>query len=166
LVDQEIAKIEFDSEKKQVLNIIVLRKKFRFRCKRCAVFCCKLGGPPVTESDLKRIAKMGLNPYEYVEPLTSRHNWRVDAVGALKRKKDGSCIFLKYDESAGLYECRIYESRPSLCRLYPFEFIREREGIGALRFISCCNGLNAYGGRIIDREYIEKNLLDAILELI
>jgi len=162
LVDLEIAEITFDVEKKRILNITFSKKDLRFKCKRCGVFCCKLGGPPVTETDLKRIGKTGLNPYDFLEPLRRRHTRHVDAVGILKRKKDGSCIFLEYDRSKRLYECRIYEARPDLCRLYPFEFASEGNGKGVLKIIPCCNGLNAPDGRIVDQEFVEKYLLDAI----
>jgi len=164
LADQEIAWIRFDPRKKQILDITLLRKDLRFKCKRCAVFCCKLGGPPVTEMDLKRLAEIGLNSSNFLAPLTSRYSQRAGAVGVLKQKKDGSCIFLDYDESRGLYECRIYESRPSLCRLYPFEFIFDKNETGILRYIPCCNGLNVHDGRMVDRDFIEEHLLDAICE--
>jgi len=165
LTDQEIAKIIFDREKKQILNIITLREDLRFRCKRCAVFCCKLGGPLVREADLKRIARAGFDPYEFIEPIRHRHNQQRDVIAVLKQKDDGSCIFLKYNETMDLYECRIYEDRPSLCRLYPFEFILENDETGILRIIPCCNGLNTPNGEIVNREFIEKYLLDAIREI-
>lgn len=164
--DQEIAEIIFDREKKQILDITLLRKDLRFTCKRCAVFCCKLGGPLVRETDLKRIAKASFNPFEFFEPIRCRYDQQKDVIGVLKQKDDGSCIFLKYDKSTGLYECKIYEARPNVCRLYPFEFILEGEENGVLRVIPCCNGLNAPNGRRVDREFIEKHLLDAIREIL
>jgi len=162
LIDLEIAEITFDAERRRILNITFSKKDLRFKCKRCSVFCCKLGGPPVTEADLKRMAKTRINPYDFLEPLTSRHSRYVNAVGILKRKKDGSCIFLEYDRSKRLYECRIYEARPDLCRLYPFEFTSKGNGKGVLKIIPCCNGLNTPDGRIVDQEFVEKYLLDAI----
>ncbi|RLI04914.1 hypothetical protein DRO38_00200 [Candidatus Bathyarchaeota archaeon] len=166
LSDQEIARMTFNREKKQILEITILRKDFRFKCQRCAVFCCKLGGPIVNKLDLKRLAKTGLNPSEFIEPVRRHHDQQGDAIGVLKQKDDGSCIFLKYDASTGLYECGIYEARPNVCRLYPFEFILEGNEKGVLRVIPCCNGLNAPNGRLVDREFIRKHLLDAIREIL
>jgi len=166
LADLEVAKITFNSERKQILNITLLRKDLRFKCKRCGVFCCKLGGPIVKEADLKRIAKIGLDPFKYVAPLRRRYDPQTDAIGVLKQKKDGSCIFLRYDESLRLYECKIYEARPNVCKLYPFEFILEGNETGVLRFIPCCNGLNASDGRLVDREFIEKHLWNVIREIL
>jgi len=162
LADQEIARVTFNCKEKRILDITLLRKDLRFKCKRCAVFCCKLGGPIVKEADLKLLAKIGLDPFKFLVPLRRPYDRQKDAVGALKQKKDGSCIFLRYDRSTGLYECRIYEARPSLCKLYPFEFVPEEDGTGVLSVIPCCNGLNAYDGKVVDREFIEKHLLDAI----
>jgi len=161
LTDQGIARIRFDRERKQILNISLLRGDLRFKCKRCAVF---LGGPIVRPSDLRRIAKTGLDPLKFVAPLRRRYNGQKDVIGVLKQKRDGSCIFLRYDESTRLYECRIYEARPAVCRLYPFEFLLEGNETGVLRLIPCCNGLNAEDGELVDREFVEKHLLDAICE--
>jgi len=166
LSDQEIARIIFDREKKQILNISLLRRDLRFKCKRCGVFCCKLGGPIVKEADIRRIAKIGLDPSKFVAPLRRRYDKQTDVIGVFKQKRDGSCIFLRYDESTGLYECRIYKARPSVCRLFPFEFLLEGNENGVLRFIPCCNGLNVDDGRLVDREFIEKHLLDAIREIL
>ena len=162
----EIAKITFDREKREISSITFTRKDLRFKCKRCAVFCCKLGGPIVKETDLKRIAKIGLDPYKFIAPLRRRYGQQGDAIGVLKQKEDGSCIFLEYDESRGIYKCGIYEARPALCRLYPFEFTLEENGTGVLSFIPCCNGLNALDGILVDREFVEKYLLDVIVEAI
>jgi len=166
LTDQEIAKIRFNREKKQVLDVTFLRRDLRFKCKRCAVFCCKLGGPMVRERDLRRIAKTGLDPSKFVAPLRRRYGQQEGMVGVLKQKGDGSCIFLGYDESTGLYECGIYEARPAVCRLYPFEFLLEGSETGVLRFIPCCNGLNADDGELVNREFVEKYLLDVICEVL
>ena len=164
MAEEEIAKIIFDAGKKQILDMILLRRDLRFKCKRCAVFCCKLGGPAVTETDLKRLVEIGINPYNFLAPSRSSYTQQTGVIGALKQKKDGSCIFLDHDESRGLYKCRIYEARPSLCRLYPFEFIFDKNETGILRYIPCCNGLNVHDGRMVDRDFIEEHLLDAICE--
>jgi len=166
LPGQEIAKIRFDPERKQILNIFLLRRDLRFKCKRCAVFCCKLGGPIVKETDLRRIAKTGLDPHKFVTPLRRGYDGQTGVIGVLKQKRDGSCIFLKYDESTRLHECRIYEARPAVCRLYPFEFIREGNETGVLRLIPCCNGLNADDGELVDRKFVKKHLIDAIFEIL
>jgi len=164
LAGLEIARIRLDREKRRISNITLTRKDLRFKCKRCAVFCCKLGGPLIKEADLKRIAEIGLDPYKYLEPLKNRYGQRGEAVGILKQKKDGSCVFLEYEASKGIYKCGIYEARPALCRLYPFEFFLKEDGTGVLSFIPCCNGLNAHDGMLVDREFIERYLLDAICE--
>jgi Fe-S-cluster containining protein len=166
LTGREIARIIFDREKRRILDVTPLGEDLRFKCKRCAVFCCRLGGPLVVEADLKRMAGIGLDPGEFLLPLNRSYGQLKDAVGVLGRKRDGSCVFLGYDISKGVYECGIYEARPAVCRLYPFEFIPEGEESGVLRFIPCCNGLNAGDGKLVNREFIEEHLLGAICDLL
>ena len=161
--DLEIAKILFDHERKQVLDVVVLREDFRFRCNRCGVFCCMLGGPIIKKIDLERMEDAGLNPSKFIKPAEHRFSQQRDIIGVLKQKDDGSCIFLNYDEAAEIYTCEIYEARPNVCRLYPFELLIERDE-GVLRVIPCCNGLSMSTGEKVDRRFIEKHLLDVILE--
>jgi Fe-S-cluster containining protein len=112
------------------------------------------------------MAGMGLNPQKFLLPLNRSYGQVRDAVGVLSRKKDGSCVFLSYDCSRGIYECGIYEARPAVCRLYPFEFIPEAAESGVLRLIPCCNGLNAEEGKPVNRDFIENHLLRAICDLL
>jgi len=163
LFDLEIARILFDRERKRILDVTILRGDFRFRCKRCGVFCCMLGGPIIKRIDLKRMVDAGLNPSKFIEPAERRFSQQRDVVGVLKQKDDGSCIFLKYDEAAEIYTCEIYEARPNVCRLYPFELLIEGDE-GILRVIPCCNGLSLSTGEKVDRRFIEEHLLDSLLE--
>ena len=165
MTGREIARIRFDREKKRVLGVTVLGEELRFRCRRCAVFCCRLGGPPVVEADLERMRLIGLNLEDFISPTSRVYGGLKRAVGMLRRKTDGSCIFLNYNRSDGVYECVIYEARPAVCRLYPFEFIPEGEYSGVLLYIPCCNGLNAEDGEPVNQEFIEGHLLEAIREL-
>ena len=84
--------------------------------------------------------------------------------GSLKNREDGSCIFLKFDVGKDRYECSIYDFRPALCRLYPFDFDRVSPGSVVLKLIPCCRGLNNPEGELVDEEFINDHLLDALLE--
>lgn len=86
--------------------------------------------------------------------------------GILKNREDRSCIFLKFDVEEDRYECSIYDFRPVLCRLYPFDFDRAGPNSIALKLIPCCRGLNNPNGELVDKEFITNHLLNALLEAI
>jgi len=86
--------------------------------------------------------------------------------GSLRNRKDGSCIFLKFDAKQNRYECSIYDFRPILCRLYPFDFDRVGSNIIVLKFIPCCRGLNNPNGKLVDEKFITNHLLAPLLEAI
>lgn len=71
------------------------------------IACCIETEMPLTEEDMKRIEKLGFK----------RNNFTVEADGETRLKNLAkSCFFLK-DE-----KCRIYESRPEGCRIYPLVY--------------------------------------------
>jgi len=118
------------------------------------------------DKDVERIKQAGYSVEEFLEP-TFHNEFKGLLIirGNMKNREDGSCVFLKFDEENGVYECLIYEFRPALCKLYPFDF----EGTGpssfVLKLIPCCRGLNNPGGKLVDEEFIVKHLLSAVLDL-
>jgi Fe-S-cluster containining protein len=85
--------------------------------------------------------------------------------GDLKNKEDGSCIFLKFDAKEKRYACSIYDFRPALCRLYPFDFDWVGSNVIVLKLIPCCRGLNLPDGDLVDEEFIANHLLGSLLEI-
>ncbi len=154
----EIAELTFDPKTKRLTKIKFLRKNLRFKCQRCAVFCCKLGGPTLNVKDLQRLGQANVKEKNFIESLKG------DVGICLKETEDGSCALLEYDVESKRHVCSIYDSRPSLCRLYPFEFTPTGPNAGMLRTIPFCNGLNAADGKLVDQEFIEKNLLESIID--
>jgi Fe-S-cluster containining protein len=86
-------------------------------------------------------------------------------MGDLKNREDGSCVFLKSDVMEDRYVCSIYDFRPALCRLYPFDFEWAGSNIIVLRLIPCCRGLNLPDGDLVDEEFIVNHLLGSLLEI-
>jgi len=148
------------------MGISLHQKHLRFKCRRCATFCCKLGGPKLTKKDIERIEQAGYGAKDFLEPTLNSRFKGLPMRGSLKNKEDGSCVFLKFDAEKNGYECSIYDFRPVLCRLYPFEF----EGINSnsvmLKFVPCCRGLNNPDGELVDKGFITNYLLDAMLEFL
>jgi Fe-S-cluster containining protein len=162
---EEIARILLDHKAKQILDIMICKENLRFRCRRCATFCCKLGGPNLTKRDVQRIRKAGYSCEEFAAPFKGGSDSLSTFISSLKCKEDGSCIFLKPDSEKGNYECSIYDCRPALCRLYPFGFFQTDFQSIVLRLIPCCMGLNSSDGELVDEQFIVNLLHDAVWDL-
>jgi len=163
-LNETLARITINPETRQVKDLS-LRQKLRFKCRRCAIFCCRLGGPWLTEKDIERIKEAGYDVKDFLEPaLNNKFKSLPITRGILKNKEDGSCVFLKFDAKKNHYECLIYDFRPVLCRLYPFDFEKIGPNSIVLKLIPCCRGLNNPDGEPVDEEFITIHLVDALLE--
>ena len=164
-INEEIARLSLNPKTTQISDVTLYKKDLRFKCVRCAVFCCKLGGPNLTKSDAQRIQSLGYSGKGVVVPFVGGSDSSSEFLGSLKSKRDGSCIFLKANprtnEEKG-YECSIYSHRPTLCRLYPFEFHKTDSQAIIVGLIPCCLGLNTPEGEIIDEKFITDILLDTV----
>lgn len=163
-MSEALAKITVNLETKQIKDLSLLQKHFRFKCKRCATFCCRLGGPKLTRNDIERIKEAGYHVKDFLEPVNSKFKALSVMHSSLRNREDGSCIFLKFDSEQNRYECSIYDFRPVLCRLYPFDFDRVDPNIIILKFIPCCRGLNNPDGELVDEKFIVNHLLAPLLE--
>ena len=165
-MDEDIAEVIFDPEARRIVRMTLYHADLRFRCIRCAVFCCKLGGPILTESDMERAKLAGHRLEDFLETTTDPKFKRLPTmVGNLKNKKDGSCILLKSNPRRGVYECPIYDSRPTRCKLYPFDFEKVSPNSFMLKLIPSCNGLNTEDGELVNENFITKHLLNALLDV-
>lgn len=132
-------------------------KELGFRCELCARCCTKEFNDHVflLDSDLERIRQMDprqmdprqmdprqidlgvVTPAPYYEFCDQHGRFYVSGY-ALKTKPDGSCIFLENKR------CRIYENRPSICRIYPHMLHREADETGKVDWRQI-SGLNEHG---------------------
>jgi len=149
--DENITKISFKPRTRNVKNITFFIRNLRFKCKRCATFCCKLGGPMLSLKDVERLEKAGFKEVEFLD----------DVHGSLKNKADGSCVFLQLNKERHFYECSVYDSRPALCRLYPFHFEKISPNSSMLKILPC-RGINWRYGELVDERFIITHLLDAL----
>jgi Fe-S-cluster containining protein len=165
-LNENIAEVILDPEAKRILRVTFYHDDLRFRCKRCAVLCCKLGGPVLIKSDVERAKLAGHRLEDFLETTVDPKFKRLPMmVGNLKNNKDGSCILLKSNPRKGVYECPIYDSRPARCRLYPFDFERVSPNSFTLKLIPSCNGLNAEDGELVNENFVTKHLLTPFLDL-
>jgi len=152
--DGNIAKISLEPRTGNVKDITFCIRNLRFKCKRCAIFCCKLGGPTLSSKDVERLKKAG---YKEAEFLNSKQH-------GLRNRTDGSCTFLHTNKGRDIYECSIYDLRPALCRLYPFHFEKISSGSFMLQILPC-RGINQRYGELVDEKFIITHLLDALHDL-
>jgi len=77
-------------------------------CKDCNLECCR-GGTEVTINEVRILVKL-LGHYEWLN-IFRKDNY----IFSLNTKvSEGSCIFLVNRQ------CIIYENRPSICKVYPY----------------------------------------------
>jgi len=144
-----IAQISFEPKTHSIKDIRFFIGNLRFKCKRCATFCCKLGGPKLTADDIERLKQAGYDEAEF----------RDDVHGSLKNRADGSCVFLQLTRRRDVYECSVYDSRPVLCRLYPFYFQRMNQSHFTLKIMPC-RGISRHTGEPVDERFITYRLID------
>jgi len=164
--NEEIATIFLDPETKQVSDITIHKENIRFKCRRRATFCCQLGGPELTEKDIQSIVRDDHKAKDFFVPFKGGSESSPMFLGSLKSLDDGSCIFLRFNSKRGNYRCSIYDFRPALCKLYPFDFYKINSQSIMLKLIPCCRGLNNPDGEFVNQRFIIDSLLDAIFALI
>jgi uncharacterized protein len=127
-------------------------KELGFRCELCARCCTKEFNDHVflLDADLAIIRQINpdvIAPAPYYEFCDQKGRFYVSGY-ALKTKPDGSCIFLDNKR------CKIYESRPSICRVYPYMLHREADESGKVdwRQISGLNEHGSYHSELEDSE--------------
>jgi len=112
----------------------------------------------LTKEDIEQIESAGHKTSEFVDYSKRKYGERF-MTSAMKNRKDGSCVFLRRDEKRNAYECSIYEIRPLLCGLFPFE-IKRIDFSSFLLKILPCNGLNDADGELVNKRFIVKHLLE------
>lgn len=113
------------------------RDVVRFSCHRCLHCCTDVVCFPTAWDILRIVKATGEDPYAFLEFLTKEE---VTGVGkddatwlecgeerylmALRRDSKKGCYFLNRKK----HGCSIYESRPILCRLFPFKLQETKKG--------------------------------------
>ncbi len=127
-------------------------KELGFRCELCARCCTKEFNDHVFLLDADLTVIRQINPDAIIPapcPEFCDQKGRFYVSGyALKTKPDGSCVFLENKR------CKIYDSRPSICRVYPYMLHREADDSGKVdwRQISGLNEHGSYNFELEDSE--------------
>lgn len=113
----------------------------RFRCSENCDSCCRrTEGVQMTLADINRIGRQGLNGY-FKKNNHLLFPYRL-------RTEENKCILLS---TSG--KCLLYDSRPLLCRLYPFQINFSNNG-DILWCIEHCPGFDEPKGLPINAEYL------------
>jgi Fe-S-cluster containining protein len=152
-LNENISQITFEPKTRRIKRI-TLFKNLRFRCKRCAIFCCKLGGPVLSAEDIDRLRKASCRTTELLDAAYNR----------LMSTANGSCIYLKFDADKQVFQCAVYDHRPTLCRLYPFHFEKVNSNCFVVKIMPCL-GTSLRFGEPVDEKFVAANLLEALKEL-
>lgn len=95
----------------------------RFDCSGCAN-CCLEWPVPITSKDYERIS--ALEPAkpisDFTRSLRSRRENLNSFTHTLEKQADGRCFFLTEDKRCLLHRDFGLESKPSMCRLFPYTF--------------------------------------------
>ncbi|MCQ1534317.1 YkgJ family cysteine cluster protein [Methanosarcina sp. KYL-1] len=123
-------------------EFVSIIKELGFKCELCARCCTKEFNDHVflLDADLAVILEIDPDapiPAPYYEFCDQKGRFYVSGY-ALKTKPDGSCIFLENNR------CKIYGSRPLICRVYPYMLHREADETGRVDWRQI-SGLNEHG---------------------
>jgi len=122
--------------------------------------------PSSRRGDVDCIEQAGYRLEEFLESVSTNEFKGLPIMcGRLESKEDGSCVFLSFDAEKNIYECSIYEVKPALCRLYPFDFERINSNFFMLKLILCCKGLYKHDGELVNKSFVNKKF-NVILDLI
>jgi len=127
-------------------------KDLGFRCELCARCCTNEFNDHVflLDADLEIIRQIdpdAVTPAPDPEFCDQKGNFYVSGY-ALRTKPDGSCVFLENKR------CKIYDNRPTICRVYPYMLHQEADEFGKVdwRQISGLNEHGRYNSKIEDSE--------------
>jgi len=110
------------------------RRLLKFRCTGCGN-CCKEPLLPLTDGDVKRIAKgTGEKPKDFIR-WVDRHGIEMDdePEGFVSLRQGKRVMVLKHERGACRYlgsdnRCTIYTARPLGCRIFPFDPTFDKKG--------------------------------------
>ncbi len=133
-------------------------KEVGFECDLCGRCCTNEFNDHVFLLDkdtalLKKINPTVLKPAPYYEFCDQNGRFYVSGY-ALETKPDGSCIFLANGR------CEIYDTRPNICRLYPYMLHYEADGDGNFGWRQI-SGLNEHGNYHADIDEDECSMIAA-----
>jgi Fe-S-cluster containining protein len=123
-------------------------KNVRFICEKCAV-CCgdtkeKVRSILLLEIEAERIAK---KTSKKIEDFAERIEDAQPYVYRMRKTVEGKCVFLK--DSL----CSIYQTRPLICKFYPFQLENTKNGKFKFTYTKECPNIGK--GQKLKRKFFE-----------
>jgi len=136
-------------------------KNIRFHCTKCGLCCgdtrTRTRHILLLEKEAERVSEITSKPVEAFACRIKGHDSARAYAYEMRKTGEGKCPFL--EDNA----CGIYQSRPLICRYYPFRLRTRRNGKHVFSFTSECPGIGA--GRVLRKNYFERLLKRARGEL-
>jgi Fe-S-cluster containining protein len=124
-------------------------KKVRFKCEKCALCCGD------TKDRIRRILllkieteRISQKTHKSVDRFAEKLDGCEPYVYVMKKTENGKCIFLK--DSL----CTIYQTRPLICRFYPFELKEDEHCKHVFAYTDECPAIG--NGPYLEKRYFEK----------
>ncbi|MEM0021007.1 MAG: YkgJ family cysteine cluster protein [Fervidicoccaceae archaeon] len=135
------------------LRIVGIGEKIKFECIRCDL-CCGTGpNVSLTIYDAVRLAKkVDVNIEDFLRTYVKVIVADMMPVMLLQGDAKGRCVFLGFDRNEKTF-CKVYDSRPMKCRLYPV--ILFKLSLDKVAIDEECPGVNRDGDRQIDKNEAE-----------
>lgn len=124
-------------------------RNVRFKCERCAL-CCGDARNRVRSILLLKIETdcISRKTSKSLDDFAEKVEGFEPYVYRMKKTNDGKCVFLR-DNS-----CSIYETRPLICRFYPFQLKNIRTDRYAFEYTTECPGIGK--GTQLKKRFFER----------
>jgi Fe-S-cluster containining protein len=124
-------------------------KKVRFKCEKCAL-CCgdtkdRVRRILLLEIEAKRISQ---KTHKSVDKFAEKLEGFEPYIYMMKKVENGKCVFLKDDL------CTIYQTRPLICRFYPFELKEDGHCKHVFAYTHECPAIGK--GPYLEKSYFER----------
>jgi Fe-S-cluster containining protein len=132
----------------------IIVKKARFECQQCGRCCTSPVSLFLSSKDIEEIKKLGYDSFFEIINVLYRDKFTGKAVEVprtiMRAREFGYCFF--HDPVTKL--CDIYNSRPEICRLFPFTRLSiDEKNIIYSRPHELCRGIGK--GDLVDTLYIK-----------
>jgi Fe-S-cluster containining protein len=140
-------------------TVLYIPEGINFDCTGCGN-CCFHWPVPVTDSDVERIkALVGKSDEPNFRKLPTSVDKMKAFTHSLEKKSDGSCQYLDADIRCRLHKGFGIESKPAMCRLFPYTFTITPSGaFASLSFASTGVLLNSGAPLTSQKEFLETQL--------
>jgi len=140
-------------------TVLYIPEGINFDCTGCGN-CCFHWPVPATDADVERITALaGDSDKPNFRRLPNSVDKMKAFTHALEKKSDGSCQYLDADIRCRLHKNFGIESKPAMCRLFPYTFTNTPSGtFASVSFASTGVLLNSGSPLTLQKEFLQQQL--------